>query len=102
MNVRKVVNAKFANQMLRVAAYIYLFAGYIVLIYNFSYEIRIASKPVGLMILILYTFGCCVIYDLFNHLLIKKIIPSKILIVIEVMLIITLAILYFSNEFLTT
>lgn len=87
-----------AEKWKKVAAYGYLLVGYIVIEYNFSYGIRMTSKPIGSMLLVLFTLGYYLVYILLNHLLIKRFVSSKILIIIEIVLIITLVTLFYSDE----
>ena len=78
-------------------SYAYLYISYIAIIYNFSYKIEIVAKPIGEFLLILYTLAYFIAYVAFNHIVIKKIIPRRILLIIEFILFITLCVLWWSD-----
>lgn len=78
-------------------SYLYLTIGYAFIIYDFSYSVRTAAKPIGWGMLIIFTFGYYSIYVLINHLIIKKIVADKILNVIDLLLFLSLITLIWSD-----
>lgn len=77
--------------------YCYVFISYIAIIYSFSYYIRSASKPIGNFILIIDTSIYLIMYMAINHLVIQRIICKKTLWIIELILIITLCVIWWSD-----
>ena len=78
-------------------AYLYLLIGYVYITYNFSYTIRIAAKPEGWALLIIYSLGFFLVYIITNHIFTKKIVAKKLLIVIELSLLVSLFTILWSD-----
>lgn len=76
-----------------IACYLYLFMSYTAIIYKFSYGIREIIEELGMYLLIRDTFYYLLAFFIINHLLIKKVVSNKIVLVIEIILLITLYIL---------
>ena len=81
----------------RIISYLYLFISYAAIIYNFSYNIKIMAKPIGSLLLCLYTIGYCIIYAIINHLVIKIVVSNRVLLLIEWLLFVTLCVLWWSD-----
>lgn len=81
-------------------AYIYLYIGYFAIFSFFAYNAEAAAKSWGTFPIIMATMDFFTIYIIINHRLIKFIIPHKILFLIEVLLIITLIVLFICYSFL--
>ena len=91
------MRAEIRHRILQICAYLYLVTGYAYIIYNFSYIVRITNKPLGWFMLNVGTLDLFAIYVLINHLLVKKIISTKILYVFEVLLFIAFFTLWWSD-----
>lgn len=87
----KIFNNTNINEVL---AYVYLYIGYLAIFFFFAYYEVGASKPIGLFLVMIATMNFFMIYILINHFLISFIIPHKTLIVFEILLIITLFVLF--------
>lgn len=83
--------------ILTIIVYLYLLMGYLYIIYNLSYHIRITDKLEGWAVLIVVSLMYFLAYVVINHILTKLIIPTRILIVIEVLLLLTMIILVISD-----
>ncbi len=93
INVKKRRN----KSILTILSYLYLFVGYSYIIYYISYYIRIANKPEGWVFMLFYALLCFGVYVVINHIFIRKIVPNKILIIIEVLLFVAMLILVISD-----
>ncbi len=97
----KILKHRFLKSKNRIlmtcVSYCYAFITYIAIIYNFSYKVRIVAKPLGDFILIVDTLIYLIVYMIINHIVIKRIIPQKILCIIEFILFITLCVLWWSD-----
>lgn len=78
-------------------AWLYLIIVYSYIIYDYSYLIRVVAKPIGLFVLLINNLSIYCVYLLINHIFIKKIIPTKILLTIEILLFIALYTLFISD-----
>lgn len=83
--------------MLKIFAYLYLIAGYIYIIYYYSYEVRIQDKPLGWFFLNVGILDLLAVYVLINHLLVKKVISNRTLFIIEAFLFITYVTIWWSD-----
>ncbi len=83
--------------LMRILAYLYLISGYSYIIYHLSYYVRVANKPLGWLLLIGNTIMYTFIYTILNHILIKKIVSKRTLIIIEIILILTMLVLLWSD-----
>ena len=81
----------------KVLAYIYLFLSYAAFVGYFSYSIRIANKPLGAFFLDLHVLCYFVVWTLLNHLILKKTVPHRVLLLIEILLFITLWTIFWSD-----
>lgn len=92
------LNANVKNKIPTIGAYVYLYIMHILMIYYYSYHIRITNWPLGVLHLSACTLGYYMLYLIINHLFIKKHIPKRTLIIIESLLLITLLTIYESSE----
>lgn len=83
------MRTEIKHRILLTCAYLYLFLGYACILYEFSYYVRTASKPIGWMILNLETLALYLIYVAINDIIVKKVISTKILHVAEALLFIS-------------
>lgn len=97
----KILKHRFLKSKYRIlmtyVSYCYAFITYIAIIYNFSYKVHIAAKPIGDIILIIDTLIYLIVYMVINHIVINRIIPKKTLCIIEFILFITLCVLWWSD-----
>lgn len=71
-------------------AYLYLFGSFVFFALFFSYNVRIADKPIG-YILILMIISCIYLfYVLLNHLLVRLVVSHKILLLFDMLTLIML------------
>lgn len=88
---------KTQNYIKYLLSFLYIFIGYCYIIYYISYHIRIVNKLEGwaymIAIALLYFIG----YSIINHLLIKRILSNKLLVIIEVLLFVSMFTLIISD-----
>ena len=77
---------KRPNYLRELLSYLYIFTGFLCIIYFISYNIRIAIKPLGWAIMLFIAVLCFIAYVTINHILIRRIISNRFLIVIEALL----------------
>lgn len=77
--------------------YLYLILGYSFFIFYLSYRIRITNKLEGWLVLLIFLLLCFIVYTAINHIVIKRVISNKMLIVIEAMLFLSMFILVISD-----
>lgn len=65
--------------------------------YYISYSIRIANKPEGWALMLFFASLCFIAYSTINHILIRKIISNKLLIIIEALLFVAMLTLVISD-----
>lgn len=80
-----------------VLAYLYVILGYFYIVWNFSYHVRITNKPEGWIYLLAQTLFYIIIFAIVNHLLIKRILSNKLLIIIEALLLVSIFTLIISD-----
>ena len=85
------------QSLIKKCAYLYLLLGYATIIYLFSYYVREAVKPISWAIITALALVGYFVYLIINHLLIKRVISKKILIGIELLLLLTLFVLWWSD-----
>lgn len=78
-------------------AYICLFICYIAIVFDWSYKILTANKPLGLLFVSMHTLAYYLFYVIFNHLIIKRFISNRIIVIIEILLFVTIFTILFSN-----
>lgn len=91
------VEKKRQGKLLYVLSLLYLLVSYSLIIYYLSYTIRIANKLEGWVFMLFNTLLCFIAYIAINHIFIKKIISSKLLIFIEVLLFVAILTLIISD-----
>lgn len=77
-NVRQIV--------IYILVYVYLILGYSYIIYFISYNIRIANKAEGWIVMLVVALLYYILYIAINHVIIRKIISNKLLIIIDALL----------------
>ncbi len=77
---------KRPNYLRELLSYLYIFTGFLCIIYFISYNIRIAIKPLGWAIMLFNAVLCFIVYITINHIIIRRIISNRFLIVIEALL----------------
>lgn len=82
-------------------AYMYLFIAYGFMTLYFSYNIRIAVKPLGFMAISLITIGAYFLYFVINHILIRLVISHKTLIIFDLLALIMLVCIAISDFWLS-
>lgn len=85
------------NYIIYLLSYLYIFIGYSYIIYYVSYNIRITNKLEGWAYMIAVALMYFIGYSVINHLLIKKILSNKLLIIIEVLLFVSMFTLVISD-----
>ncbi len=77
---------KRLNYLRKLLSYLYIFTGFLCIIYYISYNIRITNKPEGWAIMLFNAVLCFIAYIAINHVFIRRIISNRFLIVIEALL----------------
>lgn len=81
----------------RFFAYFYLFAGFCFFSLYFSYNIRIAVKPLGYFLILTMAVGLFLLYVLINHLIIRRAVSHKILLIFDFIVFILLICIFISD-----
>ena len=81
----------------KIIAYSYEYVIFISLMVYYAYYINEASKPLGLFFVSLIAFVVYVVFITINHLIVKKIIANKILLIIESLLLVALLSIFYRN-----
>lgn len=76
-----------------VAAYLFLYATFIGIFYHFAYDSWLCAKPIGLMLVLIEACFFLLLYALINHLLIRKIVGLKAVVIFETILILVIIVL---------
>ncbi len=85
------------KRLLYVLSYLYIFFGFSYIINYISYHIRITNKPLGWVVLLFDTLVYFAVYIAINHILIRKVISSKLLLMIEALLFVAMLTLVISD-----
>ena len=80
-------------------AVLYLVVGYVALVIFAKNNIENCSKPIGLLLFVIMGIVLYVVYVLFNHIVIRKIVNRFTLCLIELLLLLTLIIVIFPSPF---
>lgn len=88
-NVRKIIGI--------IIAYIYLLVGYSYIIYYVSYTIRITCKPLGWAMMLAIALMFFIAYVIINHILLRRILSKKLLVIVEVALLVSILTLVWSD-----
>ncbi len=72
----------------RTGAYLFLYVGFIYIFYYYAYRAWLYAKPIGLMMALLRSLGLLLLYSLVNHLLIKKTVGLKTVVIFESILLV--------------
>lgn len=70
----------------RIASYLFLYSAFISIFYFYTYSVWICSKPIGLALVFLTAFGSLLLYALINHIIIRKIVGLKAIVIFETIL----------------
>ena len=81
-------------------AYLYLYGGYAFLCMYYAYSVRIAVKPISWFIISMFALGVYLLYVLINHLLIRIVIPHRILLIFDLVTLIGLLSLFITDLWL--
>lgn len=72
--------------LLCILSYLYLFVGFSYIIYYISYNIRITNKLEGWAVMVFVALLYFVVYVAINHILIRKLMSNRLLMIIEAFL----------------
>lgn len=87
-----------ARQIIRnILVYLYIIFFYSYIIYNFSFYVRITNKLEGWAMLVGETLLYIIVFIIVNHVIVKRVLSTKTLIIIEVLLILTVVTLIGSD-----
>ena len=76
----------------------YLFGAFCYMTLFFSYNVRIAVKPLSYFIIILITIGIYLLYVIINHLIVRHVISHRILLVYDILALIMLICIMVSDS----
>ena len=77
----------------RVAAFLFIYAAFIGIFYDFAYNAWICAKPIGLMLVLLKACFIILLYAFINHIIIRKIVGLKTVVIFETILILVIIVL---------
>lgn len=78
----------------RLVSYVFLYGAFLSIFYDFAYNAWVCVKPLSLMLVILRTLAFWLIYLLINHLLIRRILKTDVLLIFETLLFLTMFALF--------
>ena len=81
------------TQLIKILAYLFLYVEFIAIFYNYAYYAWICAKPIGLMLVLLRSLGFLLLYALTNHIIIRKIVGLKTVVIFETILFVLLFVL---------
>lgn len=70
--------------------FVYLFGTFCYMAIFFSYNVRVAVKPLSYFMILMITLGVYLLYVIINHSLVRIVIPHKILLIFDVLALIML------------
>lgn len=79
-------NAKGIMIIKRIGAYLFLYVTFMGIFYDFAYDAWVCPKPIGLLVVLLKSLGFLLLYALVNHILIKKVLGLKTVVIFETIL----------------
>lgn len=85
-NMRQVSNERLKKILKEIVAYLFLYGAFIGIFYDYAYYAWICSKPIGLMFEVLKALGLLILYALVNHIIIRKIVGLKTVVIFETIL----------------
>lgn len=91
--MRKGYNNQSIKISKSIAAYLFLYATFIGIFYNFAYDAWLCAKPIGFMLVILEACFFFLLYALMNHIIIRKIVGLKTVVIFETILILVIFVL---------
>lgn len=94
---RYYIEKNWRRLLIRFVAFVYLFSGFTFFALYFSYNIRIAAKPLGYFLILMITQGLFLLYILINHLLIRIVVSHKTLLIFDLLTIIMLVCIFLSD-----
>lgn len=65
--------------------FVYLFGTFCYMALFFSYNVRVADKPLGYFLILMRTLGIYLLYVIINHLIVRMVISHKILLIFDVL-----------------
>lgn len=66
-------------------SFVYLFGAFCYITLFFSYNVRCAVKPLSYIIILMITLGIYLLYVIINHVIVRIVIPHKILLIFDVL-----------------
>lgn len=87
----------YVQKIKYVLATLYLLFGYTHIIYYISYTVRITNKAEGWLYMIAVALFRYIVYVIINHVIIKRIVRHKVILLIEVLLFIAMLTLLISD-----
>ena len=90
------MNKKTSTRIKKILANIYLYGAYAAIFYNFAYHLDYMC-PLVILVIVVETLGYIIAYVLLNHLLVKRVVSHKILQTIEILLLLSLFLIFLSG-----
>lgn len=91
--MRQECNSQSIKIFKSAAAYLFLYATFIGIFYHFAYEAWLCVKPIGLMLVLIEACFFLLLYALINHIIIRKIVGLKTVVIFETILILVIIVL---------
>lgn len=85
-NMRQVCNDRLIKILKEIVAYLFLYGVFLGIFYDFAYDAWICAKPIGLMLALLKALCFLLLYALVNHIIIRKIVGLKTVVIFETIL----------------
>ena len=92
-------SSKLRNKksILQLLSYLYIYIGFYYMIFLASFRVRLAPKPIGWVLIQLILFVVFIMYVAMNHILIRRMISNKLLLIIEALLFVSIGTLIASD-----
>lgn len=90
------MNKKPSIRIKKILVNIYLYGAYAAIFYNFADHLYY-NCPLTILVIVVETLGYFIAYVLLNHLLVKRVVPHKILRTIELLLLLSLFLVFLSG-----
>lgn len=85
----------------RFIAYVYLYGVYSCMVLYLSYNVHIADKPLGWLLMTLRISGMYILYVIINHLLVWRVISGRILAVFDLLSLMTLICIFIADSWIS-
>lgn len=95
---RGYVKNNWRTLLVRFVAYTYLFGIFCFIALYYSYNVRVSVKPLSYFFIVMTTLCIYLLYVIINHLLVRIVVPHKILLIFDLLTFMMLACISMSDS----